>query len=357
MSAGTDAGTDAEPAASPANGAPGAVRGTPPPSRRWARLLASPVVRKNVGAFAGLVAVFVLFSALLAGTRGLSFADPANLETIFRQTTIVAVAALGMTVVIVAGGIDLSVGAIIALATVVIAAFLRAGAPPVLAALAGIAAGVGCGALNGALVTRLKVVPFIVTLGTMLVVRGIAKGLAHDQKIDAPQSWLNELLARLPAARAWMVFPPGVWLLFLLAFAVGALLLYTRLGRQVFAVGSNEQAARLCGVPVARVKLGVYVLGGFFAGIAGLMQFSRLTVGDPTGAMGLELNIIAAVVIGGGSLAGGEGSVLGSLIGALIMQVLQSGCSQMGWPNWVQEIVTGAIIVVAVALDRVRHRG
>ena len=333
------------------------------PDPRWLRrflrrLLASPVLRKNLGAAAGLIAVFILFSALLGGARGLSFADPANLETIFRQTTIVAVAALGMTIVIVSGGIDLSVGAIIALATVVIAACLRAGAPPTVAALAGIAAGVGCGALNGLLVTRLKVVPFIVTLGTMLVVRGIAKGLAHEQKIDAPPSWLNDLLSRLPVDgtwREWMVFPPGVWMLFLLAFSVGALLLYTRLGRHVFAVGSNEQAARLCGVSVARVKVAVYLLGGFFAGIAGLMQFSRLTVGDPTGAMGLELNIIAAVVIGGGSLAGGEGSVLGCLIGALIMQVLQSGCSQMGWPNWVQEIVTGAIIVVAVALDRFRH--
>ena len=320
------------------------------------RLLTSPVLRKNLGAAIGLVAVFVLFAVLLGATRGLSFADPDNLETILRQTTIVAVAALGMTVVIVSGGIDLSVGAIIALATVVIAAVLRAGAPPVVAALAGIGAGVGCGALNGVLVTRLRVVPFIVTLGTMLIVRGVAKGLAHDQKIDAPASWLKELLARLPASRAWLLFPPGVWLLFLFAFAVGGLLLYTRLGRHVFAVGSNEQAARLCGVPVGRVKLAVYILGGFFAGLAGLMQFSRLTVGDPTGATGLELNVIAAVVIGGGSLAGGEGSVLGALIGALIMQVLQSGCSQMGWPNWVQEIVTGAIIVVAVALDRFRHR-
>jgi ribose/xylose/arabinose/galactoside ABC-type transport system permease subunit len=153
-----------------------------------------------------------------------------------------------------------------------------------------------------------------------------------------------------------MVFPPGVWLLFLLAFGVGALLLYTRFGRHVFAVGSNEEAARLCGIDVARVRLAVYALGGLFAGIAGLMQFSRLTVGDPTGAIGLELNVIAAVVIGGGSLSGGEGSVLGCLIGALIMQVIQSGCSQMGWPNWVQEIVTGAIIVAAVTLDRVRRR-
>jgi len=329
------------------------------PPRLARRLWASPVWRKNLGAGAGLVAVVILFAVLLGATRGVSFADLGNLETIFRQTTIVAFAALGMTIVIVSGGIDLSVGAIIALATVVIAACLRAGAPPTAAALAGIVAGVGCGALNGFLVTRLKVVPFIVTLGTMLVVRGLAKGVARDQKIDAPKSWLNELLARLPqgeSSREWMVFPAGVWMLFACAAAVGALLLYTRLGRHVFAVGSNEQAARLCGVPVARVKLAVYVLGGLFAGIAGLMQFSRLTVGDPTGAIGLELNVIAAVVIGGGSLAGGEGSVLGCLIGALTMQVIQSGCSQMGWPNWVQEIVTGAIIVAAVALDRFRHR-
>src|SRR5688572_16815924 len=291
----------------------------PAPRGGVGRLWASPVMRKNVGAMGGLVGVFLLFVVLLGATKGYSFADLGNLETIFRQTTIVAFAALGMTIVIVSGGIDLSVGAIIALATVVIAACLRAEVPPAAAALAGIVAGVGCGALNGFLVTRLKVVPFIVTLGTMLVVRGVAKGLAHDQKIDAPKSWLNELLARLPADREWMVFPPGVWLLFLFAFAVGALLLYTRLGRHVFAVGSNEQAARLCGVPVARVKLAVYVLGGLFAGIAGLMQFSRLTVGDPTGAIGLELNVIAAVVIGGGSLAGGEGSVLGCLIGALTM--------------------------------------
>jgi ribose transport system permease protein len=324
--------------------------------RLLGRTLASPVLRKNLGAAGALVTIVVVFSVLLGATRGVSFADGGNLETIFRQTTIVAFAALGMTLVIVAGGIDLSVGAIIALATVVIAACLRAGLPPTIAAAAGLVAGLGCGAINGLLITRLKVVPFIVTLGTMLLVRGVAKGLAHDQKIDAPKSWLNELLARLPAERAWLLFPPGVWLLFLFAAAVGALLLYTRLGRHLVAVGSNEQAARLCGISVERVKLAVYVLGGLFAGFAGLMQFSRLTVGDPTGALGLELNVIAAVVIGGGSLSGGEGSVLGTLIGALIMQVLQSGCSQMGWPNWVQEIVTGTIIVVAVALDRFRHR-
>ncbi len=124
----------------------------------------------------------------------------------------------------------------------------------------------------------------------------------------------------------------------------------------MIAVGSNEQTARLCGVPVERIKIIIYSLGGAFAGVAGAFQFSRLTVGDPTVATGVELDVIAAVVIGGGSLSGGEGSVLGTIVGALIMTVIRSGCSQMGLPNWVQEIVTGSIIVIAVALDRLRHR-
>jgi len=148
----------------------------------------------------------------------------------------------------------------------------------------------------------------------------------------------------------------GFWILIFLAFATAAFLRYTRLGRHIFAIGSNEQTARLCGVAVERVKLIVFMLGGLCAGLAGLMQFSRLTVGDPTVAVGLELDVIAAVVIGGGSLSGGEGSVLGTLVGALIMTVIASGCTQMGMPNWVQEIITGGIIVVAVALDRLRHR-
>jgi ribose/xylose/arabinose/galactoside ABC-type transport system permease subunit len=157
-------------------------------------------------------------------------------------------------------------------------------------------------------------------------------------------------------SRHW---PPGVWLMLVLAGMVASMLRYTVLGRHIFAVGSNEQTARLCGVRVHRVKIGVYMLCGALAGMAGVMQFSRLTVGDPTVAAGKELDVIAAVVIGGGSLSGGEGSVLGSMIGALIMTVIRSGCSQVGergLPNWVQEIVTGAIIVLAVALDRLRQR-
>ncbi len=289
-----------------------------------------------------------------------SFATSRNMEMIARQTTIVGVAALGMTMVIISGGIDLSVGSIVALSTVVIAWLLRyTEVSPLTAAVGGVAAAAFFGLVSGMLITRLRVVPFIVTLGMMLVVRGAAKGIGREQKIDVDPErlqWLEELLASLPKERSWMLLPPGVWVLIILAVAVAALLRYTRLGRHTFAIGSNEQTARLCGVAVERVKVLVYTLCGAFAGLAGLMQFSRLTVGDPTVAVGLELNVIAAVVIGGGSLGGGEGSILGTLAGALLMTTIASGCTQMGLPNWVQEIITGAIIVVAVALDRLRHR-
>ena len=306
----------------------------------------------RLGPLLGLILVFLLFA--LIGPA--SFSSAHNLETIARHTTIVAIAALGMTLVITSGGIDLSVGSIIALVTVVIAALQQAGLDPAIAALGGILTGAACGLANGLLITRLRVVPFIVTLGTLLVVRGVAKGLAHEQKIDAPLTWLADLLAALRPDQAWQVFPPGVWILLLLSILVAAMLRYTKLGRHIYAVGSNEQTARLCGVPVNRVKVMVYTISAGLAGVAGIMQFSRLTVGDPTVAVGLELDVIAAVVIGGGSLSGGEGSILGSIVGAIIMTVIRSGCSQMGLPNWVQEIVTGAIIVLAVALDRLRHR-
>ena len=314
--------------------------------KRFSRLV------NSLAPFFGLFAIYLLF--IVIGPE--SFSSPHNLETILRQTAIVGTAALGMTLVIIAGGIDLSVGSIIALVAVVIAAFLQAGVSPLLSAAAGIGVGIVCGFINGQLITRLRVVPFIVTLGTMLIIRGSAKGIAHEQKIDAPLTWLNNLLAALSPDASWQLVPAGVWIALLLAVIVALLLRYTKLGKHIVAVGSNEQTALLCGVPVNRVKVIVYTLSAGFAGVAGLMQFSRLTVGDPTVAIGLELDVIAAVVIGGGSLSGGEGSVAGTIAGALIMTTIRSGCSQMGLPNWVQEIITGAIIVIAVSLDRLRHR-
>jgi ribose/xylose/arabinose/galactoside ABC-type transport system permease subunit len=306
----------------------------------------------RLGPLLGLVVIYAAFA--IWGPEG--FASVRNMETIARQTTVVGIAALGMTMIIILGGIDLSVGSIIALSTVVIAIMLGKGMNPVLAALIGVIAGAACGAFNGLIITKIKVVPFVVTLGTLLAVRGVAKGLANEQKVDAPITWLNNLLATLSPDQKWMIVPAGVWLLIILAFVIAIVLRYTKLGKHTFAIGSNEQTASLCGVPIDRVKIIVYALAGAFAGLAGLMQFSRLTVGDPTAAQGLELDVIAAVVIGGGSLSGGEGSIFGTIVGALIMTVIRFACAQMGLPNWVQEIVTGAIIVAAVALDKFRQR-
>jgi ribose/xylose/arabinose/galactoside ABC-type transport system permease subunit len=172
----------------------------------------------------------------------------------------------------------------------------------------------------------------------------------------APDTWLNSLLTTLNAENRWMLLPTGVWLMLLLAVLVAAVLRYTRFGRHTFAVGSNEQTARLCGVGVGRNKLLVYAVAGALAGVAGVLQFSFLTVGDPTTAAGYELSIIAAVVIGGASLSGGQGSVLGALLGALFMTVVANGCTKVGLDNPIQEIVTGGIIVVAAFLDRLRRR-
>jgi ribose transport system permease protein len=190
----------------------------------------------------------------------------------------------------------------------------------------------------------------------MGIARGAAKWIAGNQKIDAPMTWANELMARNPRP-SWLLLAPGVWIVILLAVAMAVVLRYTVFGRHVFAVGSNESAARLCGIRTDRVKILVYSVAGLFCGLSGVMEFSRLTVGDPTVAVGLELDIIAAVVIGGGSLNGGEGSILGTMVGVMIMSFLRNGCTMMGWPNYIQEIIIGAIIVIAVTLDRLRHRG
>jgi ribose transport system permease protein len=302
-----------------------------------------------LGPASGLMLVVVLF-ALLEPT---TFLTAYNLQTIAAQTVIVGLCAIGMTFVIVSGGIDLSVGATIALASVVTALMLRSGASPGLAAWAGVATGALVGMLNGLMITTLRVVPFIATLGTMGMARGLAKYLAEEQKIDAPAAWLSAIMQKAPSP-SFLLVAPGTWLLLGLGLLMSVLLRRSVLGVHVYAVGSNEATARLCGVSVGRVKLWVYTICGLFAGLGGVMQFARLTVGDPTTAFGKELDVIAATVIGGSSLSGGSGGIAGSILGAFMMGVLSNGCTLTGVPNYVQEIVIGAIIVAAVALDHVR---
>jgi ribose/xylose/arabinose/galactoside ABC-type transport system permease subunit len=307
-------------------------------------------MRGDSGVLFGLLLVALVFGILI----GPQFFRPANLELMARQTVIVCMAALGMTMVIVSAGIDLSVGSIVSLCTVVTALLLRAQYDPLVAVLGALVAAAICGAVNGFLITRLRVVPFIVTLGTMLLIRGAAKGLAEERRIEAPITWINGLL-RTAREGSTLGVPVGIWLTVFLALVVGGVLGYTRFGRHLFAIGSNERTARLCGVRIDRRKLQVYTLAAVFAGLAGVLEFSRLAVGDPTVAVGLELDVIAAVIIGGGSLLGGKGTAFGTVCGAAIMAVIQIGCSQQGLPNWVQQIVTGVIIVLAVALDRWRQ--
>jgi ribose transport system permease protein len=200
---------------------------------------------------------------------------------------------------------------------------------------------------------RLRVVPFIATLGMLGVARGTAKWVASEQTVNVPPTWINQMLVTFPNP-SWLLVSPGVWIAIVLAIVAALMLRNTVLGRRIFALGSNEAAARACGIATDRLKIYVYGLAGLLFGLAGVMQMSRLRQGDPTVAAGLELDIIAAVVIGGGSLSGGEGSILGSMIGALIMAFLRNGCQQVGWPNYIQEIIIGALIVFAVAIDRWR---
>jgi ribose transport system permease protein len=246
------------------------------------------------------------------------------------------------------------VGSTIALSGVVTAVLLRAGSAPIVAVAAGVIVGGVIGIVNGIVITRLKVMPFIATLGMLGVARGVAKWMADQQTVNVPPTWINELAVTFPTP-SWLIVAPGVWLTAVLAIAAAIMLRNTVFGRRVFAIGSNEGAARACGVPTDRLKVWIYGLAGLLFGLSGVTQMSRLRQGDPTVAIGTELDVIAAVVIGGASLNGGEGSIAGAMIGALTMAFLRNGSQQMGWPNYIQEIMIGIIIVLAVAIDRVRR--
>ncbi|MBI5691834.1 MAG: ABC transporter permease [Verrucomicrobia bacterium] len=305
----------------------------------------------QAGPFLGLLVVIVLF-AIPTETREF-FLTYHNFKIILTQTVIVAVGALGMTLIIVSGGIDLSAGSSIAFTSVVGALLIQKGwgPAPVLAAV--VLAGGAIGLLNGAAIAALRLVPFIITLGTLGVARGAAKWLGDNQTVNYDTSPINQWMTTAdPFSYA---LPAGVWVAVGLAVVTAVYLRRTVFGRHIFALGSNEATARLCGVPVTRLKIAIYALAGCYFGLAGLFQLARLRQGDPTVAVGLELDIIAAVIIGGASLSGGVGTVLGSMIGALIMAVLRNGSQQMGWPTYFQEIIIGLVIIGAVFVDRLRQ--
>jgi ribose/xylose/arabinose/galactoside ABC-type transport system permease subunit len=331
----------------------------------------------------GLAVVLLLFSWLLSRRGELdTFLGLGNLQLLLHVNSVAAVLALGMLLVIVSGGIDLSVGSVVALVSVVAmqtyqvvyggAADFGSGYHPVveswggtqsiaLASLAAVAAGVLagglCGLANGLMVTRLRIAPFVATLGMLSVARGLALWLAGRRPITFSAASQPGWVTRLQTARAAdTLFDPGVWSVLALAGLVAVLLRYTVFGRYCYAIGSNEATARLCGVSVPRTKVGVYVLAGLLAGWAGVLTFAHGSSGNPNAGVGLELIVIAAVVIGGASLNGGQGGVFGTLVGVLIWGIIDNGVGFFNADVEVKYVLIGVFFIVNTALSQWQRR-
>lgn len=293
--------------------------------------------------------LIILFIALAIASP--NFLTATNLSSVVRQTAVINIVALGMTLVMIAGGIDLSVGAILAIGGLAGTLAMAHGYSITTGMILGILAGTACGVANGAMVTGLNLNPFIVTLGTMGMFRGFALLMTNGlpvHEIPPSFSYLGEgnLLG----------VPFVLWILLFCAVVMHVILEHTRLGRYSFAIGSNPDAAHYAGVPVKFHTVVVYGIIGLLTGLAGMIEASRLMTGQPTGGMGYELTAIAAVVIGGGSLRGGEGSVVGTLIGAFIMGLLSNGSDLLGTNPYWQQVVIGAAIIIAVAVDEFRKK-
>lgn len=314
------------------------------------------------GAYQKLLA----FAGLIVLVAGFSLASPSFLRTdniisILQATSVNGVLAVGVTLIIITGGIDLSIGTLMTFCAVVAGVVLTwMGAPLPLGVLAAIATGALVGLVSGTLVARAKIPPFIATLGMMLVLKGLSLIVTGTKPIYfndtegytaiSQGSVVGRLIPQFP-------LPNGVLVLFAVAGAVAWILGRTVLGRYTFALGSNEEAVRLSGVDTGRWKMAIYALSGGIVGIAGLLISSRLNSAQPALGLGYELEAIAAVVIGGTSLSGGRGTVLGTVIGALIMSVLTNGLRVLSVaPEW-QTVVTGVIIIAAVYADQLRRRG
>lgn len=318
------------------------------------RLLAAGAQQKIL-AFASLIVLLVFFS--LASQN---FLQTANILAILQATSVNGVLAIAATLVIITGGIDLSVGTLMTFTAViagVVLTFMGMALP--FGIIAAIAAGAACGFISGTLIARMKIPPFIATLGMMLILKGLSLVISGTKPIyfnDTPSfpmlstgSFIGSVVPGLPV-------PNGVVILFLLALAISWVLNRTTLGRYCFALGSNEEAVRLSGVNADGWKVAIYALAGGICGIAGLLIASRLNSAQPALGLGYELDAIAAVVIGGTSLAGGRGSVLGTIIGALIMSVLLNGLRILSVAQEWQTVVTGIIIIAAVYADMLRRR-
>jgi ribose transport system permease protein len=306
-----------------------------------------------------LVAVFSFGNA--------AFLSVNNGLTVVLQTSVVGLLGIGMTMVIITGGIDLSVGSVLALSGTVTGMMVKAGVPVPLGMAAGVSVGALCGLANGLIITKMRITPFVATLGMMLIARGTAlqlTGAAPISQLGEAFGWLgNGALFRVVEKQAnglsKVVFagiPYPALLLAIVAVAAACLLRRRVLGRHIYATGSNEEAARLSGVNVGRTKIAAYVMSGALAGLAGNVLMSRLVTAQPNEGVMYELDAIAASVIGGASLMGGTGGISGTMIGAFIIGVLRNGLNMAGVSAFIQQIIIGFVVILAVYIDQMRSR-
>ena len=297
--------------------------------------------------FVSVIALFIALSILSP-----YFLTVQNLSSVARQIAVINIIALGMTLIMISGGIDISVGSVMAFAGICGTLLLHAGYGFIVSILGAIVAGAAWGLVNSLIITVLRVSPFIATLGTMGAARGLTLVITNGLPVvDLPESF-----GRLGDGNVLRFIPVPLAILSALALLTGFLLKYTRMGRYAYAIGSNVEAARYAGIPVRRYLVILYLFCGALTGLAGMIESSRLMTGQPTTGQGYELSVIAAVVIGGASLSGGEGTVTGTVAGAVLMGLISNGSNLLGISPFWQQVVIGTIIVLAVAVDELRKR-
>ncbi len=300
--------------------------------------------------YIGVLLIFAVM-ALICRTQGINFVTGSNIANIIVQSTIIAVIAIGQSIVIITGGIDLSVGSVAGFASVLTGILIKAGFPIWVAVIIGLISGGVMGLVNGLGVTYGKIPAFIMTLGMLSIARGGAFALNEGKPVaNFPQELNNIANSTILGIPSFIIYV--IVLYVIMSFVMGK----TKYGRNVYAVGGNEHAAKLSGVSVSRVQIITYCLGGLFAALGGVFLLSRLMYGSPNGGSGYELQVIAAAIIGGIALSGGQGKLVNTFVGAIILSTLNAGLQMLNVAFYIQQMVTGIVIILAVFFDKAEER-
>ncbi|MCL6591552.1 MAG: ABC transporter permease [Firmicutes bacterium] len=302
-------------------------------------------------AFAALLLMIIIFCVICPPFRTIN-----NVLTVALQTSIISFMGAGVTFVIITGGIDLGIGSVLALSGVVTGLALAAGYPSPFAILAGLLVGVACGLINGFVITQMKLPPFIATLGMMMIARGAGLYITNAAPLTVTEPFFDLLGGAIRIQGLELPVPVPVIIMILVALIFGFILRKTRLGRYAYAIGSNEEAARLSGLNITRTKFMVYAICGLLSAVTGIVLASRLSTAQATAGGSYELDAIAAAVIGGTSLMGGVGTIMGTMIGAFIIGVLRNGLNMMGVSSFIQMMTIGGVVIISVYIDQLRNR-